>query len=429
MKSTDAGRTWASIAADLPANGPVLAIAEDHVNSGLLFTGTEFGLYFSADGGKKWNRLKGGFPTIAVRDLAIQKQMNDLVVATFGRSFYLLDDYSPLRTFNSETTLWPPRDALLYIQSRPYGSRGKAWQGEAFFIAENPPFGATFTYYLKEGLKTKAELRRDAEKKGSAPYPDSAALRAEAEEEAPAVILTVSDAAGRAIRRITGPVTQGMQRVTWDLREAPSKLTAPGAEEDEFREPPSGPLVMPGTYKISISKRVNGVVSQLAPPQTFKVVVPGAGNIPIELSQFQQKAVKLQRDVTASSEAANLLKTNLVQIKRALHETPAATDAMMQDAQAIERKVNEILIALRGDTALRGRNENTPDSISELVEGIVSGQRMTTAKPTATQQETYIEAAAEFRLEQVKLRTLLDVDVKKLERAMDQAGAPWTPGR
>jgi photosystem II stability/assembly factor-like uncharacterized protein len=429
LKSTDAGRTWTSIAGDLPPNGPVLAIAEDHVNADLLFVGTEFGLYFSADGGKKWNRLKGGLPTIAVRDLAIQKQMNDLVVATFGRGFYVLDDYSPLRTFKSETAMWPPRDGLLYIQSRPYGNRGKAWQGEAFFVAENPPFGATFTYYLKDALKTKAEMRRDAEKKGSVPYPDAAALRAEAEEEPPTVILTVSDSAGRAIRLITGPVTQGVQRVTWDLREPPPKLIAPGAEVDEFREPPAGPLVMPGTYQVAISKRVNGIASQLAPAQTFKVVVPGAGTIPIELSQFQEKAVKLQREVTGSLEAANLLKTNLVQIRRALLEAPAATEAMTQEAQAIERKLNEILIGLRGDTALRSRNENTPDSISERVDAIVSGQRMSTAKPTATQQEIYTEAAAEFRMEQAKLRTLLDVDVKKLERAMDQAGAPWTPGR
>ncbi len=429
LKSTDAGRTWTSIVAGLPANGPVLAIAEDHVNADLLFAGTEFGLYFSADGGTKWNRLKGGFPTIAVRDLAIQKQMNDLVVATFGRGFYVLDDYSPLRTFKSETTLWPPRDALLYIPSRPYGRQGKAWQGEAFFTAENPPFGATFTYYVQEALKTKAELRRDAEKKGGAPYPDAAELRAEAEEEPPTVVLTVADASGRAIRRINGPVTQGMQRIAWDLREAPPKLTAQATEEDEFREPPAGPLVMPGTYKVSISKRVNGVLSQLAPAQTFKVVVPGVGNIPLELSQFQQKAVKLQREVTGSLEAANLLKTNLSLMKRALQETPAATEAMMQDARTIERKLNEVLIAMRGDTALRSRNENTPDSISERVEEIVSGQRMSTAKPTATQQETYNEAVAEFRVAQAKLRTLLDEDVKKLERAMDQAGAPWTPGR
>jgi len=429
LKSTDAGRTWTSIASDLPANGPVLAIAEDYMKSDLLFVGTEFALYFSNDGGKKWNRLKGGFPTIAVRDLAIQKQMNDLVVATFGRSFYVLDDYSALRTFKGETALFPTRDALLYVQSRPYGGRGKAYQGEAFYAADNPPFGATFTYYLKEGLKTKAEQRRDAEKKGGAPYPDAAALRAEAEEEAPEITLTVADAAGRVIRRINGPVAQGLQRVTWDLREAGPRLVAAGPAEDEFREPPAGPLVMPGTYQVSVSKRVNGVVSQVAAAQTFKVVVPGAGNIPVELSQFQQKAVRLQREVSGALEAANLLKANLAQMKRALHETPAATEAMNQEVRTMERELTEILVALRGDDVMRARSENTADAIAEKVETIVSGQRMSLAKPTGTQQETYNEAAAEFRAELAKLRGLLDVDVKKLQREMDQIGAPWTPGR
>ena len=94
-KSTNKGATWTNIAGDLPANGPALSFAEDHVNPDLLFVGTEFGLFFTADGGKKWIRLRSNLPTIAVRDLAIQERENDLVLATFGRGFYVLDDYSP----------------------------------------------------------------------------------------------------------------------------------------------------------------------------------------------------------------------------------------------------------------------------------------------------------------------------------------------
>src|SRR5207302_11251517 len=128
---------------DLPANGPVLAIAEDHVDPHLLFAGTEFGLFASMNGGQKWIRLKGGLPTIAVRDLAIQKQMDDLVLATFRRGFYVLDDYSCLRGLKAETLareaqLFTPRPALLYVEARPYGWRGKGFQGEAFYTAENP---------------------------------------------------------------------------------------------------------------------------------------------------------------------------------------------------------------------------------------------------------------------------------------------------
>ena len=96
-KSSNRGGSWESIAGDLPANGPVLSFAEDHVNPNLLFVGTEFGLFFTVDGGKKWVRLRGNLPTIAVRDMAIQERENDLVLGTFGRGFYVLDDYTPLR--------------------------------------------------------------------------------------------------------------------------------------------------------------------------------------------------------------------------------------------------------------------------------------------------------------------------------------------
>src|SRR5205085_11354153 len=103
LKSADAGRTWNSIAGNLPENGPVLAFAEDPVNPDLLFAGTEFGLFFTVDGGKKWIQFKGDFPTIAVRDLKIQARESDLAAATFGRGFYILDDIQSLRELKPDT--------------------------------------------------------------------------------------------------------------------------------------------------------------------------------------------------------------------------------------------------------------------------------------------------------------------------------------
>src|SRR5439155_23394740 len=124
---------------------------------------------FTQNGGKSWTRLKAGLPTIAVRDLAIQKQENDLVVGTFGRGIYILDDYAVLRHSRPEAlartaALFPIKDALLYTRSRQYGLRGKGFQGASFYTADNPPFGAVFTYYLKDGLKTKKQKRLEAEK-------------------------------------------------------------------------------------------------------------------------------------------------------------------------------------------------------------------------------------------------------------------------
>jgi hypothetical protein len=155
LASTDRGRTWVSIAGDLPARGTVYTMAEDPARRGLLFAGTEFGLFFTVDGGKKWLRLKGGLPTIAVRDIAIQAREGDLVIATFGRGFYVLDDLTPLRSLTPavlerEAVLFPVRPVLMYVPSRPLGLRGKAFMGSSFFTAPNPPFGAIFTYNLAD---------------------------------------------------------------------------------------------------------------------------------------------------------------------------------------------------------------------------------------------------------------------------------------
>lgn len=442
LKSTDAGATWTSIAANLPENGSVWAIAEDHVNPNLLFVGTEFGVWFTVDGGKKWIQLKGGMPTIAVRDLAIQRRENDLVIASFGRGFYVLDDYTPLRAVKPETLakeaeLFPVKDALMYIRSMPLGLPGKSMQGESFYTAENPPFGATFTYYLKDALKTRKQLRQEAEKKGNAVFPTKEELRAEEEEEPPAVILTVTDASGRVVRRLTGPVTAGISRVSWDLRDPSVMLPPPrqpnAEEENPFADSPAGPLVMPGKYAVSLSKRVNGVTTPLAGPQPFEVVVDGvaamAAGDRVALIEFQQKVARLQRAVSGALQTANEMKSRLTLIKRALQETPAADAKLFDQATQYERRLNQILIALRGDVVLAARNENVPPSINDRVRTVVSQQRMSTSRPTSTQIEQYRIAAEEFRQELEKLRTLVETDVAQLEKAMEAAGAPWTPGR
>ena len=445
LKSTDAGRTWVPINGNLPKNGPVWAIAEDHVNPNLLFVGTEFGLFFSIDGGQKWIQLKGGLPTIQVRDLAIQKRENDLVVGTFGRGIYILDNYTPLRLLKpemlkEEAQLFPVKDALMYIQAQPLGGRGKSFQGESFFTAENPPFGATFTYYLKDELKTRKAKRQEAEKEAAkknaaVAFPSQSELRAEEEEEAPAIIITVTDASGRVVRRLTGPVTAGMQRIAWDLRYPPPSLPPPPnpETEDPFNEGPAGPLVMPGAYKVSVAKRVDGVMTPLAQPQEFQLAVEGQAGMSapdrIALVEFQQKVARLQRAVQGALEAANALKPRLVLIRRALLDTPSAGDKLLDDAATLDKRTNDILRALRGDNALRARNINVPPSISDRVGDIVGSQRMSSARPTQTQVNQYSAAAQEFDQVLTQLRQLIESDLARLEKQMEAAGAPWTPGR
>jgi hypothetical protein len=442
LKSTDAGRSWTSVSGDLPERGSVLAIAEDHKDADLLFVGTEFGLYFTLDGGKKWVRLKGGVPTIAVRDLAIQKGENDLVVATFGRGFYVLDDYSLLRglkpdTLQKEANLFPVKDALLYMPTRQYGLRGKAFLGEAFFTAENAPFGATFTYHLKEEIKTKKQQRLGAEKKAeTAPYPSREELRAETEEEAPAILLTIADAEGHEVRTVTGPAKAGFHRVTWDLRDPAATLPRqrPGdAEDDIFLPPPGGPLVMPGRYTVTLSKRVDGKAQKLAEPVEFSIVPEGATSMDVaalkELREFQVHVWKLQRAVSGTLDAANELSNRLQSVQRALDQTPGVRPEWQAQVRDMEKRNREVLRALRGDVALQARNENTPTSISERVAYAVDSSRLSLARPTATERESYRIANEEFGEVLPKLRRIAREELPALEKAMEAAGAPWTPGR
>jgi photosystem II stability/assembly factor-like uncharacterized protein len=275
FKSADRGRSWTSIAGDLPERHIVWRLVQDHVDPNLLFVGTEFGVFFSVDGGGRWVELTGGVPNIPFRDLAIQRRENDLVGATFGRSFYVLDDYTPLRglseaTLEREAELFPVRKAWWYIPRRPLGDDEKADQGAAFFVAPNPPFGAVFTYYLRDEIMTRKKSRREREQEieqegGDTPYPGWEELRREELEEEPAIVLTVRDAAGEVVRRLSGPVEAGFHRVAWNLRYPSPDPWKPKKENDEEEDEPSGFLVSPGSYSVSLAKRVDGVLRQVRP--------------------------------------------------------------------------------------------------------------------------------------------------------------------
>jgi hypothetical protein len=416
LKSADQGKTWTNIAGDLPANGPVLAIAEDHVDPNLLFAGTEFGLFFTPDGGAHWLRLKSGLPTIAVRDLCIQKRENDLVAGTFGRGIYILDDYSPLRKLSrqvlrKEATLFGVKDALVYIPTRQYGLRGKSFLGEAFYSADNPPFGAVFTYHLAETIQTRKEKRLAEEKKAGTGdvkrYPSKEELRAEEEEEPPAVVLEVLDDSGGVVRRLTGPVKKGFHRVAWDLREPAPVLPRPvprSPDEDLFRAPNEGPLVLPGKYRVRLLIRQEGKARPVeGASQEFQVVLSPASPKPAgqrkELLAFQQEVTALKRAVAGALQAAQALQTRLNDVRRAIDQTPRLGTKERARVNELEARLRGIQRRLRGDVVLRKRNENTPLSTSEKVEAIIEEQRFSLAAPTATHRMLYEQASTELASE------------------------------
>jgi photosystem II stability/assembly factor-like uncharacterized protein len=443
LKSTDTGRTWKSITGDLPARGSTYSIAEDHIDPQLLFAGTEFAAFYSRDGGQHWSKISG-VPTIAVREIAIQKGENDLVLGTFGRGAYIVDDYSPLRSKTADTaaaTLYPVRDTVLFAPTLQYGMSGKGFQGEMFYSAPNPPYGALVTYQLKEAIKTlkqqRVELEKAADKGGRAiEYPSADALRAEADEEAPAMLLTISDASGTPVRVLTGPVEKGLHRVAWDLRAPAHQLASNrprGEIEELFGDPLVGPYVMPGRYSVTLSQRVRGKVTQVAGPASFAVTLdPLASQHAGDQAprwQFAEKLQTLRRDLAGTLELANATTARLAAIVRALDATPAAPRALHDQARDLQRRLAAILVELQGDRRLGARSIALPVAISERVNTISGELQRTLAKQTTTHEQQYQIASELFAVEKGKLQTLVETDVPAIERELDRLGAPYTPGR
>ena len=443
LKSTDAGKTWNSIAGNLPENGSVLAFAEDPVNANLLFAGTEFGAFFTVDGGAQWVQLKGGLPTIAVHDMVIQGREGDLVIATFGRGFYVLDDVSVLRSMSGKAleqsaALFPVKDSLLYMERHPLGLPKKGFQGDSFYTAQNPPYGAVFTAYLKDKLKTRKEKRQEAEKEAAKkgetlPYPSDNELRAEADEPKPEVYFMVYDDSGAPIRQVEGGIDAGFQRAAWDLRYPVVSLPERTEEEDDF--PPAslhGTLVLPGSYSVRAFQKADSIVTQLGSEQKFRVITEGqnsmnAGDLAAR-EDFHRKVARLYRAESGALRTAEDVQERMKKIREALRDTPPAQN-LDAEADAIEKSDRGILRELSGDTEIAKRNEPVPSSINDRIEAIMEGERFSLAKPTQSQIDDYNIAAAEFAEQLGKLHTLVEVDLMKLEKDMEAAGAPWTPGR
>ncbi|NCX96820.1 MAG: glycosyl hydrolase, partial [Chitinophagia bacterium] len=384
--SKDAGKTWTAIQSNLPERGTVYCLAEDHVNANLLFAGTEFGVYFSIDGGQKWIQLKAGLPTIAVRDMEIQQRENDLVIASFGRGFYILDDYTPLRSLSKETldkaaTVFPIKDAWMYVPSYPLGTKGKGALGESYFSAPNPKPGAVFTFYLKDAIKTIKDKRKEAEAekiKNNQPlyYPSLDSLRMEDEQTPPQLMVTITDDAGNVVRRIKTSASKGMHRITWDFRYAPfSPVALSTADEDNpFSYNETGYMALPGNYKMFISKYEDGAYTQMTEPQPFTCQALNATSLPAAdkkaLDNFSKKAGELRRIISATDEYKNELYNKLSYINAAILQTPLASPDLAKTAELLKQRLNKAVTLLDGDGSLASREFETKPSVSGRIANI-----------------------------------------------------------
>ncbi len=443
-ESADLGRTWRSISGDLPKGTIVWAIQQDHVRPDLLFLGTEFGIYTSTNRGVNWFKLSGGVPTISFRDIKIHRRDNDLVAASFGRGFYVLDDYSALREITTsalaaEGALFPVRDAWWFVASQPGQATGRPEKGTDDFTTPNPPMGALLTYYLKEGPTTAREARQATEKtlreKGTdTPFPGFDRLRDEAIEGKPKVLLVISDASGRKVRWIEGPAKAGLHRVNWDLRGPspdPVDLNPPA-----FRPPWAGssigPLTAPGRYSAELMVVSANGVRRVGTSQSFEVKpVPTApsGTDFAAVAAFQQQTAELRRQVAAAEERMGGVREQLRHMRAALLQTPRANPDLFARLDSVTRGLAELSLRLSGDPARQTLNESDAPSISGRVGEVMGGHWETRQMPTATQRRDIEIAGSALQVLTRDLKALIDGDLARLKSDLEAAGAPWTPGR
>ncbi|NWF49250.1 MAG: glycosyl hydrolase [Ignavibacteriaceae bacterium] len=435
LVSNDRGKSWKSISGDLKEPFVVYSITQDHIKSELLFIGTEYGIFFTLNGGTKWIQLKGGLPVQAVRDLDIQRRENDLALATFGRGFYLLDNYTPLREITEKSLeendyiLFPVKDALMFNKrSATFSSLGSS-----YYKADNPEFGATFSCYVKEVPKTKKEKRQQSEKeliKKNEPvyYPGWDELRAEDKEEKPFLLFTIYDDEGNVVRKLRTDIKAGINRISWDLRYASFDPIKKSTNENA-----SGYPVMPGKYKVTMSVSIDGVLKQVAGPVEFEARVLNNTTLPAEdrsqLVSFLKKVSELNRAVNGAIEVSSELKTTIETIKSALRQTPEAPQSLTDEANRIKDKNAEIYRFLVEDETLSKRNEPVKQTVASRLGEITWGMWQTSSAPTQSYLDNYRIASEEFSALLKELKSLVEVDLKKLQAEMEKLKSPWTPGR
>jgi len=438
LKSTDKGKTWTSATGKLPQNGSIHTLEQDPVNPDLLFAGSEFGFYFSLDGGNEWIEFKSDLPTSAVRDIAIHERETDLVIATFGRGFFILDDYSPIRNFNKdildkEGYIFPVKEAKMFVETDGFDN-----QGSMYFKAPNPPYGATITYFIKEIPKTDKEIRQEMEKelfeKGEKiPQPDYLTLQAEEKEIKPYLVFTITDEKDNIVRKIFKTASKGVNRVNWNYTwEGFSPVST--TEFDPLGSGRNGIPAMPGNYKVTLSMYAKGVTRNLAGPVEFVCKPLDINTFPATDQEAKlawlKEASDYARTVYATMSYTNELTNKANAIMQVIHQTSGTSAEMMKEAERIKNELEAIMFRFRGPVP-KASSEEIPPTDVPLAE------RLGEIAFTSYRMSGNITQIAKDQLEILKVEfppvldrvTQAGNDLQRLDKQLDAMGAPWSTGR
>lgn len=445
IKTSDKGKTWTNITGNLPEKGSTYSMAEDHKNKDLLFCGTEFGFYFSNNGGKNWIEITNGLPqAICIKDIAIQKRENDIVIATFGHGIYVIDDYSLLQNIKKEdlakkATIFPVKDGLVYNETTPYGHKGKSFQGASFFTASNPPVGATITWYLKDSYKTLKDKRKEAEKEKIKAgkdvfYPCADSIRLEDKEEAVYTLLVITDEQGNEVRKLKQDANKGIKKVTWNGRyevTGPVSFYTPNPDNPYESEDLGAPAI-PGKYFAQIFKVENGVTEALSDKRDFNLTTLQNSTLPLpelaEMHSFSKNLGEFRRVMMGSKDFIGHISERVKFIKKGLLEGPTNSISLLKDVKELEKLIHDINFALEGDGSLAKREFETLPGLTGSLENIVYGTWSNTLGATNTYKEKLAELKDKFK---PVYNQIIDASKKlsDLETKAESMKLPATPGR
>ena len=432
IKSTNKGKSWSLINGDLPDKLLIWRLVQDHVKKDLLFAATEFGVYVTVNGGNNWMKLKAGMPTIPIRDITIQRRENDLVAGSFARGIFILDDISPLRAYSEiansgETKLFPIQPVAWYKQSNRVGS-----QGDAEWIGENPPFGANFTYFMPEKIKSKKEIRQEREKKGTAKFPGWDNLEKEVRQEPVSILLVIKNSNGEIVNTVKGTNKKGFNRVNWNLsypNKRGERLELPKRRRGFGR---FGIMVTPGDYTATLVKRIDGENIILQEPMPFKVFPLFEGSLPRksskEINSFREAVFAFQQDLTATNTELSTSKKTVNAMLRALDKATTPSKDLYKRLSTLKNTLLDIDKELNGNKIKELIGERSNPTASEG-SSLVWRTLGNTYGPTEEHQDFLKRVKSQLYKVKTQLIPIIDTTIPTLESDLKAIGAPWIEGQ
>ncbi len=395
------GKTWARIVDGDDVESYTLSIVEDSENPNLLFLGTDDGLYISLNAGETWQKWTEGFPTVSTKDLVIHPRENDLVIGTFGRAAWVLDDIRPLRTLaknpsilQKEISLFDSPDAYLAAYQQPTGSR---FGGDALYNAENRKYGAMITYYLKEVEQPKKEDDTD-EKKDE----EVKEIEDNKEKTKDSVVFKFFDG-DRLVRTLKykTPKKAGFHRIYWSLDEkGPDR---PSRKISKDKKETGGVEVKPGIYKVmmhygelmdstNISVKLDPrlAVSTTAIDQVYET-----GK---KLENYTQKAADAVKQLNESKDLANKFVKELKEMDKEKYK------AQIKSSKDIVKQIDSIIALYIGkDDKRQGITRNPEITVMQRID--VASRYVNTRKTGMTKTENNLIKFAEEELNSALKKT------------------------